>query len=69
MNVVNIEQSALDQYIGDHVDSTIEQLRVMYHDFDVQKLHHDLMVTADYIYNRIRVRHDNQFRVTGVTHG
>lgn len=66
---MNIEQSILDQYIGDHVNNAVEQLKAMYPDFEVQKLHNDLQVTEHYVSSRIRVRYDNQFRVIFVTHG
>lgn len=65
----NIDQFTLDQYIGDHVDQAIQQLKAMHPGFEVQKLHQDLIATADYIVTRIKVRHNNQFRVTSVTQG
>ena len=68
-NNININQLSLDQYIGDNVDQAIEQLKAMYLEFDVQKLHQDLVVTNNYNANRIRVRHNNQFIVTSVTYG
>lgn len=65
----NIDQITLDQYIGDYADRAVEQLKAMHPGFEVQKLHQDLMTTADYVVYRIRVRHDNLFRVTSVSHG
>lgn len=65
----NIDQLTLDQYVGDYANHAVEQLKAMHHDFEVQKLHQDLIVTSDYIVTRIRVRHNNQFRVTSVTQG
>jgi hypothetical protein len=64
-----IDQFLLDQYIGDQVDPAVGQLKAMYPNFEVQKLHQDLIDTDDYIYNRIRVRYDDQFKVISVYQG
>lgn len=68
-NVNQIDQTDLDQYVGDNVDQAVDQVKTMYPNFDVYRLHQDLMITANYIANRIIVKHNNQFVVTSVIRG
>lgn len=59
----------LDKYIGYQVDNAIEQLKSLYPNFEFVKTDEYSFMTMEYVYNRIRVRHNDQFIVTSVTQG
>jgi hypothetical protein len=59
----------LDKYIGYQVDNAIEQLKSLYPNFEFVKTDEYSCMTMEYVYNRIRVRHNDQFIVTSVTQG
>lgn len=56
-------------YLGSHVNDVVQDIKDRYPNFVVYHLHKDLSVISDYVASRIRVRFDNQNKVSSVTRG